>query len=227
MKKTLASAALAATLAFGMTPALAFAADSASGDPEPSVGTESGDFADKRTGTTEISIVPDASQVNATVPVKISIVAPITGGAVTAPSKEAYLIENNSIFDVYVTSMKAKMKPGFGLVTSDPSGTSSNVGAKGDFMISVNGVTLDPNDAVTITAEQADSFKAMAKLRDDAPAGKLRLDVKGKNSILKEVTAGTPVAVLELSYTVSATKPGTVVNPTPEPSPEPTPDPVA
>lgn len=223
-KKALASAALAATLALGTVPALAFAAE---GDPEPSVGTESGDFATERTGTTEISVVPDASQVSATVPVKISIVAPITGGAVTAPSKEAYLIENSSIFDVYVTGMEAKMKPGFGLVASDPSGSSPQIGAKGDFMISVNGVTLDPNGSVKITAEQADSFKAMAKLRDDAPAGKLKLDVKGKNSILKEVTAGEPVAVLDLSYTVSATKPGTVVDPAPEPDPAPDPDPTA
>ena len=225
-KKTLASAVLAATLALGTVPALAFAAE---GDPEPSVGNQTSDFATERTGETEISIVPDATQVSATIPLKISIVAPITGGSIKAPSAEAYLIENSSIFDVYVTSMKAEVKPGFGLVSTDPSGSSPQVGAKGDFMITVNGVTLDPNGSVAITAEQADSFKAMAKLRDDAPNGKLQLDVKGKNSILKEVTAGTPVAVLDLSYTVSATKPGSAVDqaPEPEPDPEPAPDPTA
>lgn len=88
-KKVLATAALAATLAFG-TAVPAFAES----------------FANNSADTT-VSIYTDTSNISATLPLSLTIGGPANGGAFTGPTDGTYKIVNNSAFDIKVAEVAA------------------------------------------------------------------------------------------------------------------------
>lgn len=195
MKKTTVTLALAATLAVAATqPAFAENASSSS---------DTGDFA-KNSATTEVSAIPDASQLAATVPLKVSIVAPMVGGSFDAPATESYKIENKSVFDIYVTDVEAKAKANWGLVGSDPSAGGPASAAHGEIQATLNGLGLTGSKQA-ITPEQAANWKVPAKTGD--VNGALGLALAGKNSQLKDVTANTAEAVMDIVFTIGPTAP--------------------
>lgn len=96
LSKMAGAFALTAALAMGTVPALA--AETATGNMK--------DFSDgatwgssneaAATGDTVVRAFAFNEQLNATIPLEITVVFPSTGGAITAPDKTAYKIVNNS-----------------------------------------------------------------------------------------------------------------------------------
>lgn len=190
MRKTTVTLALAAALAVAAAqPAFAENAPSAS---------DAGDF-EKNNATTEVSAIPDASQLAATVPLKVGIVAPMVGGAFEAPSKESYKIENKSVFDIYVTDVEAKAKANWGLVGSDPSANGPSSASHGEVQALLNGLDLSRGKQ-SIPSAQAADWKVPAKA--DGINGSLGLALTGKNSQLKDVTADSAEAVMDIVFTI-------------------------
>lgn len=196
MRKTTIALALAATLALGAaTPA--FAANA------PGI-SNTDDFASNG-ATTEVSAIPDASQIAATIPLKVSIVAPMAGGAFTAPLPADYKITNNSVFDIYVIEFTPTSKQNWQLVQSDPSAAPALNNRHGDIMATLNTVALTEGAKATVTAAQAGDWKASAKTA--GVAGTLGLTLAGKNSQLTNVTADQAEAVMDIVYKISAAAP--------------------
>lgn len=195
MKKLTTALALTAVLAAGAAQP-AFAAN----DPSSS---DTGNFA-KNNATTEVSAIPDASQLAATVPLKVGIVAPMVGGSFNAPADTAYKIENKSVFDIYVTDVEAKAKANWGLVSNDPSASGPQTAAHGEIQASLNGLGLTGSKQA-ITAAQSADWKVPAKAGD--VNGSLGLALAGKNSQLKDVTANTAEAVMDIVFTIGPSAP--------------------
>ncbi|WP_101722410.1 hypothetical protein [Eggerthella timonensis] len=192
MKKTAITLALATTLALG-TAVPAFAANTA--------GATGTDGFSSNNATTEVSAIPDASQIAATIPLKVSVVAPMAGGAITAPAATDYKITNNSLFDIYVTEFTPTSKSDWQIVASDPSGAAAGGSRHGDIQATLNTLQLVEATTTSITAAQADDWKAAAN------AGTLGLALAGKNSQLTSVTADSAEAVMDIVYKISAAKP--------------------
>lgn len=105
MKKTqkmLTALVLSTTLAMGAIPA--FALDATVG--------ESGSFdaakdnADSASASTQMNVYTlKEAQIQATVPLAITVVSPAKGGTITAPSATAYKIVNNGSTDIKVTKI--------------------------------------------------------------------------------------------------------------------------
>lgn len=196
MKKTKITLALATTLALGMAQP-AFAANSAGA-------TNPDDFANN-SATTEVSAIPDASQIAATIPLSVAIVAPMAGGTFTAPLPADYKIENNSVFDIYVTKFTPSAKTNWGIVQADPSSAGPITGSHGDILATLNTLALTEATDTVITAAQADDWKAEAAV--GGTAGTLGLTLAGKNSQLTGVSVDTSEAVMDIVFKISAAKP--------------------
>ena len=111
-KKMAAALALSAALAMGAVPA--FAADASVG--------KTGSFADGNDNTgsasTALNVYATASQIQATIPVDITIVTPIEGGTITAPSADAYkIVNNNATKALKVTKVQGVDNAGWKAVT--------------------------------------------------------------------------------------------------------------
>ena len=100
-KKFVAALAISAALAMGAAPA--FAADVEVGNPGAFQGDEN-----SASATTAVTMfVSDSdTQIQATVPVAITIVTPSAGGVITAPTANAYKIANNGQAPLKVTAIQ-------------------------------------------------------------------------------------------------------------------------
>lgn len=190
-KKVLATAALTAALAFG-TAVPAFATEDAT-NPES--------FDSNRSQTTTVSIETDKSQLSATIPVKMTVIAPVVGGNITAPSDAKYIIENNSLIPIYVTSIQGFAVENSGWGLSSSVGATPTIGTVGDISLAVNGLPVkeaktDINDA---------SFKADVK-GDAGTENILKLKVTGKTTAIKSASDDLVDAV-KITYVISGTDP--------------------
>lgn len=190
-KKVLATAALTAALALG-TAVPAFAAEDAS-DPQP--------FDNDRSQSTTVSIETDKSQLSATIPIKMTVIAPVVGGNITAPSENKYVIENNSLIPIYVANIKGSAIEGSGWGLAPSVGQAPTIGTVGDISLAVNNVQV--KEAGTPITD--DSFKADAK--NEAGTGNtLNLKVTGKTTAIKSANDDLVEAV-KITYVISGTEP--------------------
>lgn len=133
MKKTskvFGALAVSAALAMG-TMGSAFAA--------PTVGTEKGDLKDEANSTTIVELEAIASQINATIPLNVTVVADIDGvEQMVTPSEGAYKITNNSTSGrLFVTGVEATLS---NADVDNPSWNAANTN-------SPEGVSSSPNTA--------------------------------------------------------------------------------
>lgn len=193
-KKILTTLALSSVLAMGAVPA--FAVDASV--------NESGSFADNEgtgTGTTQLNIQATASQIQATLPIDITVVTPAAGGIITAPSANAYKITNNSS----ETDLKVQKITGvnandwvFKTTLSKPTDIQSPT--KGELKLSVK---AGASSALAITAtdvtvpENAVSYFTVPK------GGSLGLTLEGETAVpTGGLSTDSPIKAAKIQYTV-------------------------
>lgn len=208
-KKTLASAAIAATLALGMMPAVAFAYDAEDTKTETGEATEFATTADNRTksaGKSEIYVQTEARNISATVPLSIKVVGPAEGGDLYGvPSN--YAIVNNSAYQIRVVDVKAAATTDWALsetdlAAGDADKSAANVGSlclkltpegEGSEQVVLSATSKAPGKGWVIGA-RADEEKGTPKTF--AVAG----SISQINSVLEDASHA-----LDVTYTIAAT----------------------
>lgn len=194
-KKVLATLALSATLAMGAVPA--FAADASVGK------TGSFDDGGNNTGSasTALNVYATASQIQATVPVDITVVTPIEGGTITAPSADAYKIVNNGTKGLKVTQVQGVDNAGWKAVTELTNPKANMSATTGEMKLSVK---AGSSAAMSIASDAATSIPAEAQSYFTAPAnGELGLTLAGTTSVKNNLSTDTTYPAVKITYTVA------------------------
>lgn len=199
-KKMAAVLALSAALAMGAVPA--FAADASVG--------KTGSFADgdDNTGSasTALNVYATASQIQATIPVDITIVTPIEGGTITAPSADAYkIVNNNATKGLKVTKVQGVDNAGWKAVTELTNPKNNMSATTGEMKLTVK---AGSSAAMSIESENATSIPTEAQSYFTAPAnGELGLELAGTTSVKSNLTANTTYPAVKITYTVAVDTP--------------------
>lgn len=194
-KKMAAALALSAALAMGAVPA--FAADASVG--------KTGSFADGNDNTgsasTALNVYATASQIQATIPVDITIVTPIEGGTITAPSADAYkIVNNNATKALKVTKVQGVDNAGWKAVTELTNPKNNMSATTGEMKLTVK---AGSSAAMSIESENATSIPTEAQSYFTAPAnGELGLELAGTTSVKSNLTANTTYPAVKITYTV-------------------------
>lgn len=193
-QKMLAAIALSTTLVMGLAPA-AFAADASVGDP--------GSFdTTKNTASTTLNVLTvGEDQIQATVPVAITVVTPVKGGVITAPTASAYKIVNSGTTDIKVTNIVGKNNAGWeikdtlespeAITTTGQMKLAIKAGNSTDVPILGTGLgALDAADAAYFVAEKN--------------GGELGLTLSGTTAVskTKPLTADKSYPAVQIQYTV-------------------------
>lgn len=199
-KKVLATLALSATLAMGAVPA--FAADAAV-NKSGSFDT-TGDKAGQ--GTTQLNVQATASQVQATLPIDITVVTPAKGGLITAPSANAYkIVNNNEKAPLMVTNIKGENANNW-YIKTQLSTTSEGFAANavGEMKLSVKAGASSAVDVTTAGTEIKDATAAYFTIPAKESLG---LTLEGATAIAdqeKGLSVDSPVKAAKIQYTVAA-----------------------
>lgn len=199
-KKMAAVLALSAALAMGAVPA--FAADASVG--------KTGSFADgdDNTGSasTALNVYATASQIQATIPVDITIVTPIEGGTITAPSADAYkIVNNNATKGLKVTKVQGVDNAGWKAVTELTNPKSNMAATTGEMQLTVK---AGSSAAMSIASDAATSIPAEAQSYFTAPSnGELGLTLAGTTAVKSNLTANTTYPAVKITYTVAVDTP--------------------
>lgn len=199
-KKMAAALALSAALAMGAVPA--FAADASVG--------KTGSFADGNDSTgsasTALNVYATASQIQATIPVDITIVTPIEGGTITAPSADAYkIVNNNATKALKVTKVQGLDNAGWKAVTELTNPKNNMSATTGEMKLTVK---AGSSAAMSIESENATSIPTEAQSYFTAPAnGELGLELAGTTSVKSNLTANTTYPAVKITYTVAVDTP--------------------
>lgn len=199
-KKMAAALALSAALAMGAVPA--FAADASV--------NSSGSFTDGNDNTgaasTTLNVYATASQIQATIPVDITVVTPLEGGAITAPSASAYkIVNNNATSGLKVTKVQGVDNAGWKAVTELTNPKTNMAAATGEMKLTVK---AGSSAAMAIDSSAATSIPAEAQSYFTAPAsGELGLTLAGTTSVKSNLTADTTYPAVKIAYTVAVDTP--------------------
>lgn len=191
-KKLAAALALSTTLAMGTVPA--FAAD-------PSV-NDTGSFADdgnsSGTAATVVNVYASASQIQATIPVDITIVTPAAGGAITAPSATAYkIVNNNASTALKVTQVQGQDANDWAAVAD----FSADVSGVGELKMTVKAGSANPV-AIKSAAATAIPDEAQAYFTVPADGGELGLTLAGSTKVASTLKADSTYPAVKIMYTV-------------------------
>lgn len=190
-KKVLATLALSATLAMGAVPA--FAVDASV--------NETGSFGEDGTGVTTLNVQATASQIQATLPVSITVVTPAAGGTITAPSDKAYKIVNNSATaPLKIKSIQGVDANGW-LVKSTLTTSTSEIKGTGEMQLSVKAGASAP---VTITTTDTAIADAAASYFTVAENDSLGLTLAGATAVKSNLATDSPIPAVKIQYTVAA-----------------------
>lgn len=199
-KKMAAVLALSAALAMGAVPA--FAADASVG--------KTGSFIDGNDNTgsasTALNVYATASQIQATIPVDITIVTPIEGGTITAPSADAYkIVNNNATKGLKVTKVQGVDNAGWKAVTELTNPKSNMAATTGEMQLTVK---AGSSAAMSIASDAATSIPAEAQSYFTAPSnGELGLTLAGTTAVKSNLTANTTYPAVKITYTVAVDTP--------------------
>lgn len=207
MKKKLVAVGLAATLALGAVPALAFAAE---GD---------GPFV-KNDAETTVKVVADTSNLSATVPLVMQGSIPTIGGASVYAEASAYGITNNSATPIHVAKLEAKQGTGVGLnfeIKKEAQTASSTTTAKyAALQIIVKAGAGDADNTYTTSMTSGETtfvpkawdMEAKTTETEVALTNKLPITITGTNSIVKDgdKIKDTPQEAVKYIYTIAAGK---------------------
>lgn len=202
--KIFAAIALSTTLAMGAAPA--FAAEPANSGTA-SVNS-SGNIADDGTGngkgsaSTALNVYLSASQIQATIPIDITVVTPKEGGAITAPSSTAYKIVNNSkTAALKVTQVQGVDNEGWKSVAT-LSKEVTGEGNIGQLAMTVKAGAAAPQ---TIESAKATSLDAVQSYFTAPAGGELPLELAGTSVVKADMAGSQTYPAIKISYTVAAT----------------------
>lgn len=193
-KKALTALALSATLVMGVAPA-AFAADAGV--------NKTGSIANDGTASTTLNVFATASQIQATIPIEITVVSPANGGTITAPTAEAYKITNNGSDAIKVTEIKGVDGNGWKAVKTLTEDVADMTATTGELALTVKAgasaaLAVDSAAATAVTAPN-DSYFTVA-----ADGGSLGLTLAGESKVKNPLTDATAYKAVQIAYTVSA-----------------------
>lgn len=191
-KKALTALALSAALAMGAAPA-AFAADASV--------NKTGSIANDGTASTTLNVFATASQIQATIPIDITVVTPAAGGALTTPSASAYkIVNNNASTDLYVKSVQGVDANGWKSVSTLTSPANSMAAETGELKMTVQAGASAP----LVIAAAATEVPAEAKAYFKVPASdELGLTLAGESSVKSELKADSTYPAVKIAYTVA------------------------
>ena len=209
-RKTLAAAALSATLALGMAPAAAFAydaEDTASGTGDAgSFATTNADRT-QSAGDSEVYVLTEARNISATVPLKIKVVGPAEGGDLYGTPGN-YGFVNNSAYPIRVVDVvAAEAGDNWALSTTD---LAAGDAQKSDAAIGSLCLKLTPAGEGATTVILSDASQKPGKgwviaSRADEKTGTEKLfSVTGSISQINSVEKDATHAI-DITYTVAAT----------------------
>lgn len=192
-KKALATLALSATLAMGAVPA--FAADATVNDTGSfDVTGETGK------GSTQLNVQATASQIQATLPVSITVVTPADGGNITAPSDKAYKIVNNGEADLKIKSIQGVNANGWEIKSKvADKENAGEISGKGEMQLSVKAGESAPLVITTTDAavtEPADAYFAIPA------SNSLGLTLTGATAVKTTLGTDSPIPAVKIQYTV-------------------------
>ncbi|WP_139651363.1 hypothetical protein [Raoultibacter phocaeensis] len=198
MKKTktgLTVLALTAALALGAAPA----ALAVEGDAQVNT---TGNIAADGTASTTLNVYATQSQIQATIPVDITVVTPARGGIITAPTAEAYRIVNNGSDALKVTEIRGVDGSGWKAVTTLTENVADITATTGELAMTVKAgssaaLPVDSAAATTIAGANADYFTVAAN------GGTLGLTLAGESKVKSTLTGDTAYRAIQIAYTVS------------------------
>ncbi len=197
-KKVLATLALSATLAMGAVPAFAAEAtinDSGSFTPDSGT-TVSGK------GTTQLNVQATSSQIQATLPIDITVITPASGGAITAPTDKAYkIVNNNATTPIKIKSIKGVDGTDWA-IKQTVTLNKDDMTTKGEMTLSVKAGSSAPVSIKTTDVAIPDDAVSYFTI----PEGKsLGLTLAGTTQVKTDLTPDATVPAVKLEYTVSTT----------------------
>lgn len=192
-RKMFAALALSATLAMGAVPA--FAATDGSTDTPTSVDKSTG------VGNTTVSVKTETTNIQATIPLNMTVVGPAEGGNLTGVPSD-YKIINGSVYPIKVIKVKADMTDitDWALATGNLTTTSTTSGKVGDLSL-----FIQPADGAKWNVSETES--APVDWIVDAKTGEGTekiIEVSGSVSPIKSVS-DTATPAVKIQYTVAAT----------------------
>lgn len=211
-KKSMLAAAFAATLAFGMMPAAAFAYDAEdskddTGDQQEFTqdASEGGDRTQSG-NTSEVYVKTEARNISATIPLKIQVVGPAEGGDLYGTPSNYDLI-NNSAYPIRVVDVVAESVEGWELSTADLAAGDADKSTS-DYGKLCLKLTPAGDGAETITVSDSGQEPGtgwVVNAREDEKTGTSKnLKVTGSISQINSVEEDATHAI-DVSYTVAAT----------------------
>lgn len=135
-KKRLGSKALAAACGLGLAASLLGTAGPAFAQ----------DFSTGETGSTEVQLKADTSNMTFRVPTVINFAAG-ADGELTTPSDEATAIENLSVFGIHVTGMKVTAEESWNIVADKQAAASASTNNNITFSVGPDGAAQNAADA--------------------------------------------------------------------------------
>ena len=158
--------------------------------------------------STALNVYATASQIQATIPVDITIVTPIEGGTITAPSADAYkIVNNNATKGLKVTKVRGAGRQ-CGLEgcdrTDEPE--EQHGATTGEMQLTVK---AGSSAAMSIASDAATSIPGRGPSRTSpAPSnGELGLTLAGTTAVKSNLTANTTYPAVKITYTVAVDTP--------------------
>lgn len=144
LTKTLGAFALTAALAMGAIPAFAAGVDVSS--VEDQFVQQAGDANDTASASTTIKGTAINEQLNAVIPIELTVVTPSAGGTLTCPDASAYRITNKGSSDIYVIQAKATGSSfQMAAMTASPTGSQNKMALQ----VAAGGKTVDLNTGLS------------------------------------------------------------------------------
>jgi hypothetical protein len=207
MKKFLTSGVAAASMMAGglaFCPVSSFAFDSVQEAPKAYIGQDS-DFKDNK-ASTDLRFATDSSNISATLPVDVYMIAKVNGGDAITPTGNAYRIVNHSMLGLVVKKIDAEQGPtkGWQAVATDPSkeAKADIKGSIADFTMKINDYQV--KDGETDLAKPWSIPAATDPAKDDAVLPLTITDVK-TSMLTVQSSAYTPA--YRLTYTIDVDRP--------------------
>lgn len=192
-QKILTALVLSTTLAMGAVPAFAV---------DPSVGNAGSFDTTENTASTQMNVYTiGETQIQATVPVAMTVVSPVKGGVITAPSATAYKIVNNGTTDIKVTQIKGVDNAGWEIKeTLEAPGAIKTTGQM-KLAIKAGSSPEVPITSAVKTLDEADAANFVAT----AKGGELGLTISGMTAVPEgsPLQANKSYPAVKIQYTVA------------------------
>jgi hypothetical protein len=177
-------------------------------------------------GATNFKIETDKTNLNVSVPLHVTLVASPNGGAITAPTKQSYVISNHTYLPVVVTNLKFSVTDDDWTMTQNSLQNiaySKIAGDIGDIHLTFTpdshvagqttafaasnpaDVTASAPDSVDLSSQPQEKRWLINGTDEASKPKKLEIDISGTTTRLKKITNKANVA-FQVEYTIELDK---------------------